>query len=136
MFFGDSIGKEDALHMMDAAFDMGIKCLDTAEMYPVPKQAATQGRSEKVIGEWLSKRQRSTTAMCVITECCDRRDKVIISTKIAGPSGRITWIRNGADRLGGKDIIEAVDGSLRRLGTDYVDIYHIHWPDRYRYIEY
>ncbi|XP_074571973.1 uncharacterized protein LOC141828442 [Curcuma longa] len=87
-------------------------------MYPVPQRKETQGRSEEFIGRWM--RVRNVP-----------RDRIVLATKVAGPSGQMTWIRGGPKSLDAKNISEAIDNSLTRLGTDYIDLYQIHWPDRY-----
>ena len=93
-----------------------VSSFSTAEMYPVPTKAETQGLTEKYIGSWLK-----TVG----------RDKVILASKIAGRSERITWLRDGDPcRVSKNDIVEGVDGILSRLGTDYIDLLQIHWPDR------
>jgi aryl-alcohol dehydrogenase-like predicted oxidoreductase len=91
---------------------------DTAELYPVPADPDTAGLSEKILGSWLKKRKRSD---------------VVIASKITGYSEMLTWLRKdqGPVRLTPKQIVEAVEGSLARLGTDYLDLVQIHWPDRY-----
>jgi aryl-alcohol dehydrogenase-like predicted oxidoreductase len=85
-------------------------------MYPVPAQAETQGRTESFIGEWLVKKPR---------------DRVILATKIAGPGRPISWVRGGSLSVNRANVRTAVEDSLRRLKTDYIDLYQIHWPDRY-----
>lgn len=116
MTYGQQNSVEEAHQQLDYAFDQGVNFIDTAEMYPVPAKAATQGLTESYIGHWLAKQ---------------RRDRVIIATKIAGPSRRLAWIRDGSCRINRPNIEQAVEDSLRRLQTDYIDLYQIHWPDRY-----
>lgn len=87
-------------------------------MYPVPQRAETSGRSEEYLGRWLKNSGR-------------RREDVVILTKVAGPSGQMTWIRDGPASLDAKNVTAAIDASLKRLGTDYIDLYQVHWPDRY-----
>lgn len=116
MTFGKQNSLEEAKEQLDYAVACGVNFLDTAEMYPVPGSAETQGKTESYIGEWLSKQQR---------------DKIIIATKVAGPSRRITWIRKGDCQVDRENITQAVNDSLKRLKTDYIDLYQIHWPDRY-----
>lgn len=103
---------------LNEAFDVfGVNFLDTAEMYPVPTRKETQGETDRIIASWLAKRDRS---------------KVVLATKVAGPG--ITWLpgRNGhSSRVTAKEIELSVDFSLQRLGTDYIDLLQIHWPDRY-----
>lgn len=115
MTWGEQNSEADAHAQLDLALDAGINFIDTAEMYPVPPNAETQGRTEAYIGTWLAKRKR--------------RDDVVIATKVAGP-GRRDWIRNGRTDLNAAVIAEAVDTSLARLQTDRIDLYQIHWPQR------
>jgi len=119
MTFGEQISKKDAFSQLDKATkDYGINIIDTAETYPIPSCPTTTGRTEKIIGEWLAK---------------NKREDVILSTKISGYSNEITWCRNGGQgtRVSRAQIIEAVDAQLKRLGTDYIDLLQIHWPERY-----
>ncbi|MDE5072145.1 MAG: aldo/keto reductase, partial [Trichodesmium sp. St5_bin8] len=107
---------EEAHQQLNYAVAEGINFIDTAEMYPVPSRADTQGKTEEYIGEWLVKQQR---------------DKLIIATKVTGPSPRITWIRGENRKVNRANIQQAIEDSLRALQTDYIDLYQIHWPDRY-----
>lgn len=116
MTYGQQNSTEEAHQQLDYAFAQGVNFIDTAEMYPVPAKATTQGWTEAYIGQWLARQ---------------KRDRVIIATKIAGPSRRLNWIRDGSCQINRSNIEQAVDGSLRRLQTDYIDLYQIHWPDRY-----
>lgn len=121
MTYGQQNTIEEAHQQLDYAVSQGVNFLDTAEMYPVPGRAETQGFAEECIGKWLSKQQR---------------DKIIITSKVAGPNHKvkypqIDWIREGKNRINRPNIKQAVEGSLQRLGTDYIDLYQIHWPDRY-----
>ncbi|KAK9817832.1 hypothetical protein WJX72_002852 [[Myrmecia] bisecta] len=116
MLFGESTPGDQAARLLHAAADAGINFFDSAEMYPVPQRAATQGASERILGSWLKHR---------------RREDYVIATKATGPSGQMTWIRGGPHRLDATNITAALDGSLRRLQTDYIDLYQLHWPDRY-----
>ena len=113
--FGDSISVKEAHMQLDIALENGINVFDTAEMYPVPQQEHTQGASERCLGEWMLGKDRS---------------KLLVSTKVAGP-GSMPWLRNGPSSLNGRNIRMAVEGSLSRLNTNYIDILHLHWPDRY-----
>jgi len=115
MTWGEQNTEADAHAQLDLALASGINFIDTAEMYPVPPNGETQGRTETYIGTWLAKRKR--------------RDDVVIATKVAGP-GRRDWIRDGRTDLTAAVIAEAVDTSLARLQTDYIDLYQIHWPQR------
>jgi aryl-alcohol dehydrogenase-like predicted oxidoreductase len=114
MTWGEQNTESEAHAQLDFAMDRGITFLDTAEMYPVPPNSTTQGRTEAFIGTWLQRQ---------------RRDSVIIATKVAGP-GRRDWIRDGRTDLTAGLIAEAVETSLQRLRTDYIDLYQIHWPQR------
>jgi aryl-alcohol dehydrogenase (NADP+) len=114
MTWGQQNTEAHAHEQLDYAITQGINFVDTAEMYPVPPNAQTQGRTERYIGTWLSRQ---------------RRDQLVIATKIAGP-GRRDWIRGGRTDLTPDVIAEAVDTSLERLRTDYIDLYQIHWPQR------
>ncbi|BAO45661.1 NADP(H)-dependent aldo-keto reductase [Thiolapillus brandeum] len=117
MTWGEQNTEAQAHEQLDYALDQGINFLDTAEMYPVPARAQTQGATETIIGNWLKQR--------------NRRDRIILATKVAGP-GRdwLTHFRGGNNRLDRANIESAVDESLRRLQTDYIDYYQLHWPDR------
>ena len=120
MTWGKQNTLEEGVQQLDCAFDdYGLNFLDTAEMYPVPTEAETQGRTDETIGAWLKKR--------------GRRDDVVLASKICGASERITWVRDDGrgTRVTKRDMEEGVDASLERLGTDYVDLLQIHWPDRY-----
>ena len=114
MTWGEQNSEAEAHAQLDYAIDQGINFIDTAEMYPVPPNAQTQGRTEKYLGTWLTKRPRKN---------------LIIATKVAGP-GRRDWIRGGRTDLTRELIAEAVDTSLARLQTDFIDLYQIHWPQR------
>ncbi|KOP27775.1 aldo/keto reductase [Hapalosiphon sp. MRB220] len=116
MTYGHQNTIEEAHQQLDYAIAQGINFIDTAEMYPVPPRGETQGRTEAHIGEWLKKQQR---------------DKLIIATKIAGPGRPFKWLRGGDIKIDRDNIKQAVDESLKRLQTDYIDFYQIHWPDRY-----
>ncbi|XP_074275129.1 uncharacterized protein LOC141599116 [Silene latifolia] len=118
MTFGEQNSMIESFQLLDKAFNSGINFFDSAEMYPVPQRADTQGRSEEYLGRWIKDRGIS-------------RDRIVLATKVAGPSGQMTWIRGGPECLDGKNITEAIDNSLTRLQTDYIDLYQIHWPDRY-----
>ncbi len=118
MTFGEQNTEADAHAQLDMAVARGINFIDAAEMYPVPPMASTAGRTERHIGSWLKAR--------------GGRDKIVLATKVAG-RGPSTWLRQGSvaeTRLDRAQIVEAVDASLAKLGTDYIDLYQIHWPDR------
>ncbi|XP_057965983.1 uncharacterized protein LOC131156370 isoform X1 [Malania oleifera] len=118
MTFGEQNSLPQSFRLLDEAFDAGINFFDSAEMYPVPQRADSQGRSEQYLGRWIRERNIS-------------RSKIVFATKVSGPSGQMTWIRGGPKCLNTKNITEAIDDSLLRLQTDYIDLYQIHWPDRY-----
>jgi aryl-alcohol dehydrogenase (NADP+) len=114
MTWGEQNTEAEAHEQLDYAVARGINFIDTAEMYPVPPNATTQGRTETYVGSWLARQPR---------------EGLVIATKVAGP-GRRDWIRNGRTDLTRDVIADAVDTSLARLQTDYIDLYQIHWPQR------
>ena len=116
MTWGEQNSEAEAHAQLDYAVAQGINFIDTAEMYPVPPRPETQGRTETYIGTWLRAR--------------GRRDDIILATKVTGPGNGIKHIRDGRTRFTEPVIREALEGSLRRLQTDYVDLYQLHWPDR------
>jgi aryl-alcohol dehydrogenase-like predicted oxidoreductase len=116
MTFGQQNTEADAHSQIDYALDRGINFIDTAEMYPVPPTAATQGSTERFIGTWLKQ--------------SGRRDRIVLATKAAGPNPNQTWIRAGRQDLDAANIRAAVEASLGRLQTDYIDLYQLHWPSR------
>ena len=121
MTFGQQNTPEEGAAQLDIATkEYGINFIDTAEMYPVPTKAETQGDTDRILAKWLKNEDRS---------------KVIIASKVAGYGGEyLTWLpgRNGkGSRVRAEEIIISVDESLKRLGTDYIDLIQIHWPDRY-----
>lgn len=117
MTFGSMADEATSLAILDRAFDAGVDLIDTGEIYPVPPDPKYAGRSEEICGKWLAGRSR---------------DAVFIATKIAGPGGGwfLTPVRSGKTTLDRHSIARAVESSLCRLGTDYIDLYQIHWPDR------
>ncbi|MBA5763933.1 NADP(H)-dependent aldo-keto reductase [Vibrio sp. 404] len=114
MTFGEQNSQKDAFHQLDYALERGVNFIDTAEMYPVPPNPKTQGATESHIGNWLEK--------------SGKREKVILATKVAGPRN-VPYIRNDM-KLDRRNIHQAIDDSLTRLKTDYIDLYQIHWPQR------
>ena len=116
MTFGEQNTESEGHAQLDYALERGINFIDTAEMYPVMPRAETTGETERIIGTWLKK-----TA---------KRSEVILATKIAGPSKAMSWIRNGENNFDRTNIRAAIDASLKRLQTDYVDLYQLHWPSR------
>jgi aryl-alcohol dehydrogenase-like predicted oxidoreductase len=115
MTFGTQNSEADSHRQLDFALARGVNFIDTAEMYSVPPNAESYGKTETYIGTWL-KRQA--------------RDRIVLATKISGPGRGMKWIRNGELAFNRKNIRAAIEGSLRRLQTDYVDLYQLHWPDR------
>ncbi|MEX0697028.1 MAG: NADP(H)-dependent aldo-keto reductase [Dongiaceae bacterium] len=116
MTWGEQNSEAEAHAQMDFALDRGVNFWDAAEMYPVPPRAETYGRTESYIGTWLAGR--------------GGRDRIVLATKVAGPDPRLTYVRDGRLRLDRRNIEAALDASLARLRTDYVDLYQLHWPDR------
>jgi len=115
MTFGQQNSEAEAHAQLDRAFAAGVNFIDTAEMYPVPPRADTCGRTESIVGNWLARQPR---------------DQVILATKVAGPGRTMTWIRGGPPALDRANIAAALEGSLKRLRTDYIDLYQLHWPAR------
>ena len=115
MTFGDQNSQNEAFQQLDFVNEQGINSYDLAEMYPVPPKAETCTRTEIIFGNWLQNR---------------KREDLIISTKIAGPRRNISWIRDGKLSLNMNNITKSVEGSLKRLQTDYIDILYLHWPER------
>jgi len=117
MTFGEQVSEADAHAIMDRAVERGIDFLDTAEMYSVPTRAATFGATEAIIGRWLAARP-------------GLRDKLVIASKVAGPSRGMDWVREGQG-MTPDDIRRSFENSLKRLQTDVIDLYQIHWPERH-----
>ena len=114
MTFGEQNTQAEASSQLDYALERGINFIDTAEMYPVPPKAETQGKTEQFIGNWLEK--------------SGKREKVLLATKVAGPRN-VPHIRDNM-ALDHSNIHQAIDDSLSRLKTDYIDLYQLHWPQR------
>ena len=116
MTFGSQTDEAEALRILDRSFDAGIDFYDTAEGYPVPPDAKWVGRTEEIVGKWLKTKPR---------------EAIILATKVSGPSH--VWfkspLRSGMTSLDRRNIITAVEASLTKLGTDYIDLYQTHWPD-------
>lgn len=115
MTFGEQNTEPEAHAQLSRAIDCGINFIDTAEMYPVPAKASTQGLTETYVGSWLKQQSR---------------DKIILASKVSGPNRGMDWIRGGP-QLNREQILAACDASLRRLNTDYIDLYQLHWPARH-----
>ena len=116
MTFGSSTSAKDAHKILDKAYDNGINFYDTAELYPVPPKASYEGDTEKIVGDWLKTKPR---------------DSIILATKVSGASSGwfVPPTRHGLTAIDSFHIKKAVEGSLKRLGTDYIDLYQMHWPD-------
>ena len=117
MTFGEQVAERDAHAILDRALERGVNFLDTAEMYAVPARAETYGATETILGHWFASRPGV-------------RQRVVLATKVAGPSRGMPWIRGESSGLTKAEILAACDGSLRRLRTDVIDLYQIHWPAR------
>ena len=121
MTYGEQNTEAEAFDQLDCAIDHGVNLIDTAEMYPVPPQKKTFTRSEQIIGNWIKRRK------------C--RQKIVLATKVIGPTVESramgSYIRDGVNHLSRKNIESALEGSLRRLNSETIDLYQIHWPDRF-----
>ncbi|QNB11537.1 NADP(H)-dependent aldo-keto reductase [Paraburkholderia tropica] len=120
MTWGEQNTEQDAHEQIDYALDQGVTLIDAAEMYPVPPRPETQGQTERFIGTWLARNGA-------------RRDQFVLATKMTGPARQPhnpRHIRGEGNQFDRKNLTEALDGSLKRLQTDYVDLYQLHWPDR------
>ena len=114
MTWGTQNTEKDAFEQMDYSLSEGVNFFDTAELYSVPPNSDSYGKTEVMIGNWFEKRKN--------------REKIILASKVAGPG--CNWIRGGKNNFDEKTIGEAIDGSLKRLKTDYIDLYQLHWPER------
>ena len=117
MTWGEQNTEAEGHEQMDYAVEQGINLFDVAEMYPVPPRAETCHETERIIGTWFASRPGA-------------REKVVLATKVVGPGPHVNHIRDGDTRLNRKNIEEAIEVSLRRLQTDHIDLYQLHWPDR------
>ena len=115
MTWGEQNSEQEAFEQLDYATAHGVNFIDAAEMYPVPPKADTQGLTETYLGNWLASR--------------GQRDKLVIASKVAGPGNGLSYLRGGP-RLTREHIRQACEDSLKRLQTDYLDLYQVHWPDR------
>ena len=114
MTWGEQNSQEEGFEQMDFALEKGVNFFDTAELYAIPPKAKTYGRTEEIIGDWFKIKKN--------------RKKIILASKIAGPG--LKWIRGGGSQYSPKNIEEALHNSLKRLQTDYIDLYQLHWPER------
>ena len=113
MSYGEQNTEKEAHEQLDYSLDRGVNFIDTAEMYAIPPKKETYGKTEELIGTWIKRR--------------GERSKYIIATKVAGPG--MEYVRGGS-RLSSEHIVKAVESSLKRLQTDYIDLYQVHWPER------
>lgn len=118
MTFGQQVAADEAHRILDRALARGVDFLDAAEMYPVPARRETHGRTETILGDWFAGRPGV-------------RERIVLASKVAGPSRNMDWVRGGSRNLRAADIVQACEDSLRRLGTDRIDLYQIHWPNRH-----
>jgi len=114
MTWGEQNTQKDAFQQMDYAEDCDINFFDTAELYAVPPNKKTYGKTEEIIGNWFKQK--------------NNREKIVLATKISGPG--LSWIRDGGLQYTEKNIKKAIDDSLKRLKTDFIDLYQLHWPER------
>ena len=114
MTWGEQNTQNEAFEQMDYSLDNGVNFWDTAELYAVPPKAETYGHTETIIGNWFEKTKK--------------RKDVILASKVGGPSRK--YMRNGENSFTGKNLEDALHGSLKRLKTDYIDLYQLHWPER------
>ena len=117
MTFGEQVNEADSHAILSHSLARGVNFIDTAEMYSVPARAETFGATETIIGNWFAKNPGA-------------RQKLVLATKVAGPSRGMPWVREGKGMISA-DIIASCEGSLRRLQTDVIDLYQIHWPERH-----
>jgi len=114
MTWGEQNSEEEGFQQMDYALDQGVNFWDTAELYSVPPKEKTFGHTEKIIGNWFNKSKK--------------RENIILASKVSGPMR--SYVRGGGNQYGKKNITEALEGSLKRLQTNYIDLYQLHWPER------
>ena len=118
MTFGEQVDEPTSHAILSRSLERGVNFIDTAEMYSVPPRAETFNLTEKIIGNWIKANPGA-------------REKLVIATKVAGPSRGMPWVRNGSSNLTAEDIIAAAEGSLQRMNIDVIDLYQIHWPVRH-----
>ena len=114
MTWGEQNNQKDAFEQMDYALECGVNFFDTAEIYPSPCFEKTYGSTEKIIGNWFKEKKN--------------RNHIILASKISGPG--LSWVRNGGPQYSEQNIQKAIENSLKRLQTDYIDLYQLHWPER------
>ena len=114
MTWGEQNNEKEAFEQMNYSLDCGINFFDAAEIYPSPCRKDTFGETEKIIGKWLNQKKN--------------RDKIVLASKIAGPG--LSWVRDGGQNYSEKKIEKALEDSLKRLQTDHIDLYQLHWPER------
>ena len=114
MTWGEQNTQAEGFEQMDYALSQGVNFWDTAELYAIPPKESTYGKTEEVIGNWFEKTKK--------------RSEVVLATKVSGPG--LDWIRGGGNKYDEKNLNDAVNGSLKRLKTDYIDLYQLHWPER------
>ena len=114
MTWGEQNSEKDAFEQMDYAFGKNVNFWDTAEIYAIPPKESTYGKTEEIIGNWFAKTKK--------------RNRIVLATKVSGPGPG--WIRGGGNQYDEKNLNEAVNNSLKRLKTDYIDLYQLHWPER------
>ncbi len=117
MTFGEQVDRAESFAILDRSLERGVNFIDTAEMYSVPPKAATYGATERILGEWFAARPQA-------------RAQVVLASKVAGPARGMDWVRGGKADLTPDDIAQACHDSLKRLQTDVIDLYQIHWPNR------
>ena len=115
MTWGTQNSEKEAFEQMDYSFEQGVNFFDTAELYSVPPTAESFGKTEKIIGNWFKKKKN--------------REKIVLASKVAGPG--CEWIRGGGNNFTEVKMQRAIDDSLKRLQTDYIDLYQLHWPERF-----
>ena len=118
MTFGEQVDQPTAHAILDRALERGVNFLDTAEMYSVPTRAETFGATETIMGHWFAQRPGA-------------RARVVLASKVAGPARGMQWLRGGSVQVTPQEIVQSCEGSLRRLQTDVIDLYQIHWPLRH-----
>ena len=114
MTWGEQNTQEEGFEQMNYALDQGVNFWDTAELYAIPPKKNTYGKTEEIIGNWFNNTKK--------------REEIILATKVTGPG--LSWIRGGGNQYDDKNLNEAVNESLKRLKTDYIDLYQLHWPER------